>query len=78
MPRRPFRLRKQIPDAAKDIDQARRSLNEFEKRKRIRVLEQEIATLKKELERLRQTEERFEKSAKQAQQRLEVCEAKNA
>lgn len=78
MPRRPFRLRKQIPDAAKDIDQARRSLNKFEKRKRIRALEQEIATFEQELENLRESEKRFEDSAKHAQQQLQECEAKNA
>ena len=82
LPGRPFRkptkLWKQIPPTAKDIEDARRARDYFENRKRIRALEQEIATLKKELEKLRESEKRFEDSAKHAQQRLQECEAKNA
>jgi hypothetical protein len=79
IPGRPFRgplkFRGEIPPLAKDIEEVRRSRNILNSRNRIRVLEREIAELKKEREELREQEKQLTINLDILAKRLAECEA---
>lgn len=77
LPRRPIKLRKQIPDALKDAEQTRRSIDFFEKLEQISFLEKEIVALKKELEPLEEKERQLDRSQREQEKRLAHCRAAN-